>query len=83
MLGGVFGNNLLYVGMLPDFLNESADVTPPVITLSGNNPISVNQGVYSIENGKAQNLMNEELKVIDATIIDEVSEKLGNEFEQL
>lgn len=39
--------------------------------------------VYSIENGIARNMMNEELKVIDATIIDEVSEKLGEEFEQL
>jgi hypothetical protein len=44
VLGGVFGKNLLYVGMLPDFLNEGADVTPPVITLSGNNSVSVNQG---------------------------------------
>jgi predicted ATPase len=40
-------------------------------------------GVYYLENGTAQSLLDDELNVIDATPIDEVSETLGKEFEQL
>ena len=40
-------------------------------------------GVYYIENGTARNLMDNELNVIDATAIDDVSETLSDEYDQL
>ena len=40
-------------------------------------------GVYSLKNGKIKNIIEPENNLIDANIIDEVSERFGEEFDEL
>ncbi|OLT62414.1 AAA family ATPase [Moorena bouillonii] len=76
-------NNLIQAGMLyeessEDVLPKLEEIVPRYKALS-----TLDLSAYVLENGKAENMLDKETGLIDANLIDGVSDELAIEFDEL
>ena len=76
-------NNLIQAGML--YEESSQDVLPKLeeIVPRYKALITSDLSAYVLENGKAENMLDKETGLIDANLIDGVSDELAIEFDEL
>ena len=73
-------NTLIYAGQLSKTKNKNKvnRIVPEISQL-----VHSDIAAYSVKNGSAKNIFDQDLDLIDASIIDETSEEIGKEFDQL
>lgn len=76
-------NNLIEGGLLYEELSEEVQENLALILPRYKALNSRQMQVLSLENGQCRSIISEETGLIDATIIDQVSEELSIEFDQL
>ncbi|MDJ0797619.1 MAG: AAA family ATPase [Calothrix sp. MO_167.B12] len=81
-------NNLIQAGnTLQALKNKSGNsnlIKKLMKILPENQMLDINDiGVYTIQNGRIESIINQENQLIDANVIDEISNELSEEFDQL